>query len=187
MNMKPHLIVIGLGNPGASYARTRHNAGFRAVEKLSEQFGEGKWEEKQKFLCRMQEARIVTVPVLLVQPSTYMNRSVECVRKLVDFYKIDPATQLLVICDDIDVPLGEARLRLKGGPGTHNGLRSIMESFGENYPRLRIGFGPKPENVDLAAWILSASAPEEEVVLQKVIEGIPEKVQAFVLEKPKEE
>ena len=95
--MKPHLLIIGLGNPGREHARTRHNAGFQAVERLSEAFGEGEWNDSQKYLCRMQEGRIITVPVLLVQPTTYMNRSGECIRKIVDFYKLNPAQQLLVI------------------------------------------------------------------------------------------
>ena len=96
--MKPSLIIIGLGNPGSEYSATRHNVGFRAVEKLAQEFGTGEWKPKQKFLADCCEGRIVTVPILMVKPTTFMNNSGNAIRKLVDFFKIDPANQLLVIC-----------------------------------------------------------------------------------------
>ena len=179
--MKPTLIIIGLGNPGAQYEHTRHNAGFLALEAISNAFGEGEWQEKQKFLSSIQEARVVTVPVLLVKPQTYMNLSGNAAQKLVDFYKLDPASQILVICDDVDLPLGELRLRAQGGPGTHNGLKSLHEKFGEHYARLRIGLGEQPPGTDLAAWVLSLPTAEEKNALQKAVETLPEKVREFVL------
>src|SRR3989344_7892163 len=127
--MKPSLVIIGLGNPGASYERTRHNLGFAALDVLSEAYGEGEWKDTQKFGSVTQEARILTIPVLLAKPQTFMNRSAEAVKKIVDFYKLDPKEQVLIISDDIDLPLGELPLRKKGGPGTHNGLKSIIEVF----------------------------------------------------------
>lgn len=182
--MKPHLVIIGLGNPGKEHAKTRHNAGFRAVDLLSEEFGEGEWTESQKFLCRMQEARVVTVPVLLVQPVTYMNRSGECIRKLVEFYKLNPREQILVICDDIDLPLGEVRLRMTGGPGTHNGLRSIVVVLGEEFPRLRIGIGgTQPKGEDLATWVLSVPSKDEQKKITASLECLPELVKKFVMER----
>ncbi len=186
--MKPHLVIIGLGNPGKEHARTRHNAGFQAIELLSEQFGEGVWQESQKFLCRMQEARIVTVPVLLVQPSTYMNRSGECIRKLTEFYKLNSREQILVLCDELDLPLGDIRLRMKGGPGTHNGLRSIIVVLGEEFPRLRIGIGgSQPKGDDLASWVLSVPPPEERKVIDAAIATIPGMIKEFVMNKAPEE
>ncbi|MDO8648988.1 MAG: aminoacyl-tRNA hydrolase [Candidatus Peregrinibacteria bacterium] len=179
--MKPSLIIVGLGNPGASYERTRHNAGFRALDALSNAFGVGEWQEKQKFLSTAQEGRIVTVPILLVKPQTYMNSSGEAVQKLIAFYKLDPA-QLLVVSDDVDLPLGTIRLRKKGGPGTHNGLKSIVERLGEGFPRVRLGLGTAAAGSDLAAWVLSVPPPEEEKVLQSAIETLPELVKKFVLE-----
>ncbi|MBI3331607.1 aminoacyl-tRNA hydrolase [Candidatus Peregrinibacteria bacterium] len=180
--MKPSLILIGLGNPGASYERTRHNVGFQAIDRLSEEFGEGPWQDKQKFQSVIQEGRIITAPILLVKPQTYMNRSGEAVRKLVDFYKLNPGNQVLVFCDDIDLPLGEVRLRRKGGPGTHNGLRSIVELFGEGFPRARIGLGDHPTGEALAPWVLSIPPEDQKKVLTKTMETFPELVKKFILE-----
>lgn len=182
--MKPHLVIVGLGNPGKEHAKTRHNAGFKAIDLLSKEFGEGDWLESQKFLCRMQEGRIVTVPILLVQPTTYMNRSGECIRKLIEFYKLNPREQVLVICDDIDLLLGGIRLRMKGGPGTHNGLRSIVVVLGEEFPRLRIGIGgSQPKGDDLANWVLNVAPKQEQDVINKVMKDLPEMVKKFVMER----
>lgn len=182
-HMKPSLVVIGLGNPGKQYDQTRHNAGFQAVDVLSDAFGVGDWKDTQKFMSQIQEARIVTVPVLLIKPQTYMNRSGEAIRKIVDFYKLNPSQQIVVLSDDIDIPLGTLRLRLSGGPGTHNGLKSVVEQLGENFPRLRIGVGPKPEVGDLAAWILSRFSAEEATALQEILQTVPEQIKHFVLER----
>ncbi len=180
--MKPALLLVGLGNPGASYERTRHNVGFQALDRLSREFGEGAWELRQKFLATAQEGRVVAAPVLLVKPETYMNRSGECLRKLVDFYKLNAAEQLLVFCDDVDLPLGEIRFRKKGGPGTHNGLKSIVAAVGEDFPRVRIGLGAQPGGADLAAWVLSVPPKEEQAALERACDAIPELVRKFVLE-----
>ena len=186
--MKPHLVIVGLGNPGKEHCKTRHNVGFQAVEFLSKEFGEGEWKDQQKFLCRVQEARIVTVPVLLVQPTTYMNRSGECIRKLIEFYKLNPREQVLVINDDLDLPAGDVRLRMKGGPGTHNGLRSIVVVLGEEFPRLRIGIGgAQPKGEELAAWVLSVPSAEEKKKIADAIKILPEKVKEFVMERVEDE
>ena len=180
--VKPSLVIIGLGNPGASYGRTRHNVGFLAVDVLAQAFGEGEWKDRQKFLSLVQEGRIVTAPILLLKPQTYMNLSGEAVRKIVDFYKLDPAKQIIVCCDDIDLPLGTVRLRKSGGPGTHNGLKSVVEQIGENFPRLRIGMGPVPVGNDLATWVLSTLSAGEEEELQAVFRTLPDRVRAFVMD-----
>lgn len=179
--MKPSLIIVGLGNPGASYEHTRHNAGFRAVDELSGAFGAGDWGSRQKFQSLVQEARVLTAPVLLVKPQTYMNLSGQAVRKIIDFYQLDPKTQLFVISDDVDIALGTVRLRASGGPGTHNGMKSLVEQFGEVFARLRIGIGPLPSGQDLAAWVLSRFSQEEEATLRTVLAGVPEHVRKFVV------
>lgn len=182
-SVKPALVVIGIGNPGKSYDNTRHNAGFKAVDALVKFFEAGEWKDKQKFLGVASEGRIGIAPVLFVKPTTFMNKSGESVRKLVDFYKLDPAQQILILTDDIDLPMGSVRLRMNGGPGTHNGLKSIVETLGEGFPRLRIGIGPKPETGDLANWVLSAFNEEEQRQLGVVEKTLPDMLKNFVLEK----
>jgi peptidyl-tRNA hydrolase, PTH1 family len=169
--MKPKFIFVGIGNPGKTYEKTRHNVGFMALDHLAKEYGAGDWVEQQKFTSDISEVTIEGVDCYLVKPRTYMNRSGEAIAKLVGFFKLNPATQLLVICDDIDLPLGTHRLRMKGGPGTHNGLKSIIESnLSENFPRLRIGLGKQPEGMDLAAFVLSKFSPEELKTLQPSFE-----------------
>ncbi|UPA22129.1 aminoacyl-tRNA hydrolase [Candidatus Peribacteria bacterium] len=180
--MKPSLLLIGLGNPGKQYDNTRHNAGFQALDVLSESYGQGEWKESEKYDACIQEARVGVVPALLVKPVTYMNLSGTSVRKLVDFYRLDPKTQVIVLCDDIDIPLGTIRFRKKGSAGTHNGLKSIIEHFGEEFPRLRIGIGPKPAGADLANWVLSGMTGEENNALKKVYGEIEELVRTYVME-----
>src|SRR3989344_1037262 len=144
--MKPSIILIGLGNPGKSYERTRHNIGFRAMDMLKETYGEGEWQQKSKFASEICEGRIITAPCLLVKPQTYMNCS--------------------------------------GGAVTHNGLKSVVEHVSEQFPRLRIGIGPKPQNEDLATWVLSRPPKSEEEKLQEALEKIPEMVKEFVMHSP---
>lgn len=179
--MKPSLIIVGLGNRGTSYDHTRHNAGWVALDRLSREFGEGPWKDTPKFDSVIQEARFGVVPILLVKPQTYMNLSGDAIRKIVTFYKLDAAQQILVLSDDIDIPLGAFRLRMNGGPGTHNGLKSIVDVYGENWPRIRIGIGPKPEKGDLAAWVLSRFSAEEEKMLEESIGKLPDVVREFVM------
>lgn len=179
--MKPSLVIIGLGNPGKSYQQTRHNVGFLAVEMLAKEFGTGGWKQNGKFDAEVCEGRMVTAPVLFVKPQTFMNSSGDCARKLTDFYKLTPATQLLVIVDDLDLPLGEIRVRKNGGPGTHNGMRSLVQALGENFPRVRIGLGQPLHGEDLATWVLSVPAPGDRELLYHALQSVPEKVKEFVL------
>ena len=153
--MKPQFLLIGLGNIGKQYEQTRHNIGFLALEDAAERSNASVWREIPRFQSMVSEGEIDGVPCLFVKPTTLMNRSGEAIRKLIDFYKLNPATQILVCLDDIDLPLGENRLRMSGGAGTHNGLKSIIDCIGENFPRFRIGLGSQPEGRDLATWILS--------------------------------
>ena len=180
--MKPSLVIVGLGNPGKAYERTRHNAGYHALDALAERFGTGGWKQMPKFKGEGLEARIGIVPVLLLKPHTFMNLSGESVRALVDFYKLDPAQNLLVVSDDIDLPIGTPRLRRSGSAGTHNGLKSIIEHIGEGFPRLRLGIGPKPERVDLANWVVSAFDEEERKTMEGLYALVPDIVKEFVVE-----
>ncbi|TSC79583.1 MAG: peptidyl-tRNA hydrolase [Candidatus Peregrinibacteria bacterium Gr01-1014_25] len=178
--MKPSLVIIGLGNPGDAYRRTRHNVGFFAVDTLADAFGTGEWKPADKFRAMRCEGRIVTVPILLVRPQTFMNDSGDCIRRLRDFYKLDPAA-FVVLCDDIDLPLGTVRMRKTGGPGTHNGLKSVVDVLGEGFPRIRIGIGPKPDGADLAAWVLSVCTKEESAALDDAVKTLPVLVRELVV------
>jgi len=181
--MKPTLIIVGLGNPGTSYEATRHNAGFRALDALRVAFeGAEDWKEQAKVQSMTAAIVIGEVSVLLAKPLTFMNRSGEAVQKLVNFYKVDPSFQLLILSDDCDLPLGEIRFRSQGGAGTHNGLKSVVEHVGESFPRIRIGLGNPPAGADLANWVLSVPPAEERAQLEQALrDELPRKVEEFVL------
>ena len=146
-------IVIGLGNPGKEYARTRHNVGFDVVDVLSEKLHISLTKSAMHGLIG--EGFAGGEKLLLVKPQTYMNLSGQCVTELVSFYKPELA-DMMVIYDDIDLPLGKVRLRASGSAGTHNGMRSIIGLLGrQDFPRLRVGVGQRPEGWELADWVLS--------------------------------
>ncbi len=163
-------IVVGLGNPGAEYARTRHNAGWESLDALCR-----RWHvqlNKRKFDGLLAETTFEGNRVVLCQPQTFMNASGECVRQLLQWYKC-PADHLLVIYDDIDLALGRLRVRKSGSAGTHNGMRSILQCIGgeQGFPRVRVGVGAKPEGWDLADWVLSSyRLPEERADMEKAFE-----------------
>ena len=158
---KQTFIVVGLGNPGAQYARTRHNAGFETLEVLSRRWGVE--INKKKLNGLVAETTCNSHRVVLVLPQTFMNASGECVQPILQWYKA-PLTNLLVIYDDIDLPLGKLRVRKSGSAGTHNGMRSILQCIGgqQGFPRVRVGVGAKPEGWDLADWVLSTYRLAEE-------------------------
>ena len=144
-------LIIGLGNPGEQYAHTRHNAGFEVMSRLEERFGV---KLKKKLLLQGATAEITDgeKKIVLCEPMTFMNRSGECVKRVKARFQV-PDERMLVIYDDIDLPPGKVRMRKSGGPGTHNGMRSIAEQLGEtNFPRIRVGTGDRPAGQDLAAW-----------------------------------
>lgn len=142
------LVIVGLGNPGNQYARTRHNVGFDVVDVLIEKLSAG--SPRRMCSALVWETRVDGERVALCKPQTYMNDSGRSVAELVSWYKPD-AGRLLIVYDDIDLPLGRLRLRASGSAGTHNGMRSIVAALGrQDFPRLRVGVGAKPEGWDLA-------------------------------------
>lgn len=152
--------IIGLGNPGSEYARTRHNVGFDVIELLAEKMN----VQVKKIKCRALIGDMMAAgeKVLLVKPQTFMNHSGFSVQDVMQFYKIDPKDVLLIV-DDIDLPQGQVRLRAKGGPGTHNGLRHIVQCTGTgDFPRVRVGVGAPPPEWDLVDWVLGTYRNEEE-------------------------
>ena len=167
--MEPLHLIVGLGNPGAAYAQTRHNAGFLLVEKLAANWKSG-WTNEKKFQARVARAERGGNKVLLAEPQTFMNLSGESVGALAQFYQV-PLEKILVVVDDADLPLGEIRLRPAGGSGGHHGLESVAQHLGaKNYARLRIGIGRKDEARQITGHVLGVFSAAENVLLEKVLE-----------------
>lgn len=146
-------IIVGLGNPGKQYAHTRHNVGFDTIDILADKYGISVDSKKHKALYG--KGIIEGQRVVLAKPQTYMNLSGESVRELVDFYKIDPEEELIVIYDDISLEPGQLRIRGKGSAGGHNGIKSIISHLGSQvFPRVKVGVGEKPKGYDLADYVL---------------------------------
>ena len=162
-------IVAGLGNPGLEYENTRHNAGFLTMEELAKQCGAKL--DQMKFKSDCGEAMLGEVRCLLMKPTTYMNLSGDAIAAAANFYKIPPE-QVLVIYDDISLPPGKLRLRRKGSAGGHNGIKSIIAQLGtEEFPRIRVGVGAKPNpQYDLVDWVLSKFSEEDMKALQPALE-----------------
>lgn len=173
-------LIVGIGNPGPKYAQTRHNVGFRVVNLLAKQLGVKKEEARFKGIFAL--AKMNDLQIGLLKPLTYVNLSGQSVRDAVK--KLNLATeQILVILDDTQLPLGKLRLRAKGSSGGHKGLQSVIDELQtENIPRLRIGVGSPPENIDMATFVLSPFEPEEEVIVAKTIEIATEAVKVWVME-----
>lgn len=159
-------LVVGLGNPGAKYDNTRHNAGFRALELYCARSGQR--IERMKFKALVGEGTLGGKRVLFVKPQTFMNLSGESVRDAAAFYKIDPA-HIIVLSDDISLAVGTLRVRSKGSAGGQNGLKNIIYHLGsEDFPRVKIGVGDKPHpGYDLADWVLSRFTPDEQQAIDK--------------------
>lgn len=154
-------IIVGLGNPGRQYAHTRHNVGFDSLDVLADKRRidiEGK-----KFKALYGKGLIEGQRVVLAKPQTFMNLSGESVRELVDFYKIDPTSELIVIYDDISLEPGQLRIRKKGSAGGHNGMKNIIAHLGtQEFLRVKVGVGEKPAGYDLADYVLSHFQKEEQ-------------------------
>lgn len=160
-------IIVGLGNPTEKYQATRHNIGWDAITRISDDYRIPLNQKKHKAICGM--GYIEGEKVILVQPVTYMNLSGESVRELVDFYKVS-AEDIIIIYDDIDLDVGQLRIRKKGSAGGHNGIKSIISNLGtDEFPRIRIGVGEKPKDWDLADYVLSRFKDEEEAAIRQAL------------------
>jgi len=152
-------LIVGLGNPGRKYEGTRHNVGYRVLAELAKRHGAGK--PKAKFQGELLEANFGGEKALLLSPLTYMNNSGASVQGALAFYKI-PNDDLLVVCDDFNLPLAQLRFRSAGSSGGQKGLGDVIRRLGtEQFPRLRIGIGPPPPNWDVADYVLSKFTKEE--------------------------
>ena len=163
-------IIVGLGNPGSQYDRTRHNVGFRAMDALADSLGVK--INRSRFRARTATAVIGGEKVLLMKPQTFMNASGMAVEPAAAFYKV-PADRILVIFDDISLPIGKIRIRADGSAGGHNGLKSLISSLGrQDFPRIKVGVGAKPHpDYDLADWVLSKFSAKEEKDLAPAVEN----------------
>jgi PTH1 family peptidyl-tRNA hydrolase len=174
-------LIVGLGNPDLQYRGTRHNVGFEVVESLAERLGAtGRW--RRDFSSELLEVADGQQRLLLVKPQTYMNRSGLAVAGLVNFFQV-PLADLLVVCDDLNLPLGQLRLRAQGSHGGHKGLLDIQRQLGTTtYPRLRIGIGSPPAGQDAADYVLQKFRQEERPIIQEAIDRATEAVMVWVRE-----
>jgi peptidyl-tRNA hydrolase, PTH1 family len=169
-------VVVGLGNPGKQYHGTRHNVGFAVIDGLAASPTCGQFQSR--FSAQIAEAMDGNEKVLLVKPETFMNLSGRSVRQVIDFYQLE-LTDLLVVCDDVNLPLGKLRIRPKGSHGGHNGLRDIQNHLGtQEYARLRIGVDAAGED-DLSDHVLGRFRPSERPVIEEAIAAAIEAVSVW--------
>ena len=162
-------IIVGLGNPGDKYEKTRHNVGFNVIDLLAKEYSIDVSKLKHKALIG--EGRVGTEKVILVKPMTYMNLSGESVVDICNYYNVY-LENVIVIYDDIDLDVGKIRIRKKGSGGTHNGMRSIIKCLGSNeFPRVRVGISKPKNGQDLADFVLSRFAKEDEKSLNESFEN----------------
>lgn len=171
-------IIVGLGNPSRKYIGTRHNIGFDAITRLSDDHNISLNIKKHKAICG--KGYIEGEKVLLAQPQTFMNLSGESVRDMVDFYKIE-VQDLIVIYDDVNLDVGQLRIRRNGSAGGHNGMKSIIKHLGTNdFPRIRIGIGKRPAEWDLADYVLSKFTDSENKSLRQALKNTSDAVKTII-------
>jgi PTH1 family peptidyl-tRNA hydrolase len=177
-NLEDLFVIVGLGNPGAKYENTRHNVGFDTVELLSRRHDIKLTKLKHKALIG--DGNIGGRKVILAKPQTFMNLSGESVREIVEWYKI-PVKNIIIVYDDIDLPVGKLRLRPKGSAGTHNGMKSVIYQIqSDEFPRVRIGVDKPPEGWDLANYVLGRFSGDERKKIEDTIERAADAVEAIV-------
>lgn len=160
-------IIAGLGNPGSKYENTRHNMGFKAIDAMASEFGID--VNRAKFKGLIGEGHIGSEKVILLKPQTYMNLSGQSVREIMNFYKI-PEENLIVIYDDFDLPIGSIRVRKSGGPGTHNGMKSVVQELGSRkFPRVRVGIGSSDGST--IQFVIGKVGKDEQQILNEAAEA----------------
>lgn len=173
-------MIVGLGNPGAEYAKTRHNVGFMCIDALADRIGVDAWREwQQAVVC---DAHLGAEKVVLVKPWTYMNESGRAVGSMMSYFKLDPA-DLIVIYDDMDIPCGTVRIRRKGSAGGHNGIKSILSHVGrEDFARVRIGIGRPLSGWTVVDHVLAPFMPEDLPKVKDAIDYLLPAVECMVSE-----
>ncbi len=170
-------LIVGLGNPGRAYAFNRHNVGSMAVDKLA--LGAGIDLRRVQSKAIVGNGRLANRPVILAKPQTFMNLSGEAVGALANYYRVSPAA-ILVVYDELDIPFGVIRLREKGGAGGHNGMRSLIQHLGNDFPRLRLGIGRPPGRMDPAAFVLQDFGRDELPLVSEMLTTAVEAIELFV-------
>ena len=170
-------LVAGLGNPGKEYQDTRHNVGFMAAGEIYRRFTFS--EFKSKFQALTADGEVAGEKVLLVKPQTFMNLSGNAIQDACHFYKISP-DKVIVIHDDMDLPIGMIKAKVGGGTAGHNGLKSITAAIGSDYGRIRIGVGHPVEKSQVVDWVLSRFSQQDEEKINKVLDLIAENIETYI-------
>ncbi|MFW6359083.1 MAG: aminoacyl-tRNA hydrolase [Chroococcales cyanobacterium] len=175
-------LIVGLGNPGQKYEKTRHNIGFEAVDTLANDYGLS-WQENRRFHGVFAQGTSPTGDkLILLKPLTYMNKSGQAIRAIADWYKLPPQS-ILVIYDEMDLPVGRIRLRLSGSAGGHNGIKSAIAHLGtQDFPRVRIGIGKATPEKDSVSHVLGRFSPDEKPIISEVLSLVKEAVDVSLKE-----
>lgn len=171
-------VIVGLGNPGSEYAKTKHNVGFMFIDAMAEKLGVSEWRDK--FEAKIAETRIGSEKVLLVKPMTYMNESGQAVGPIMNFYKLLPE-DLIVVHDDMDIPAGTIRIRKKGSAGGHNGIKSILAHVGdEHFAHVRIGIGRPLTGWTVVNHVLAPFSNEDATKIAEAIKYLEPAVECII-------
>lgn len=175
--MSDAFLVVGLGNPGRKHRGNRHNIGFMAVDRLAAAHGLTTGKVQQQAITG--NGRIVGQSVIVAKPQTYMNNSGDAVGPLARYYKVPPQ-RVLIVYDELDLPFGAIRLREKGGAGGHNGMKSVINHLGENFPRLRLGIGRPPGRMPVPAYVLQDFHERDLPLLDEVLDEAVRAIETFL-------
>jgi PTH1 family peptidyl-tRNA hydrolase len=178
-DMSDRFLIIGLGNPGRQYRSNRHNVGFMVVDRLAEDNGIQSSKVQNKAIVG--DGRVAGQRVILAKPQTYMNNSGEAVGPLANFYKIPPEN-IFVVYDEMDIPLGTIRLREKGGAGGHNGMKSIIQHIGQDFPRMRLGVGRPPGRMEPPGYLLQDFSNDQLPIVSDMIDEAIRAIETYLQE-----
>ena len=179
--VKSMYIIVGLGNPKKEYENTSHNIGFMAIDEIAERCNISVIESKHKALIG--KGYLAGQKVILAKPLTFMNLSGESVRQIIDYYKVDEESELIVLYDDISLEPGKLRLRKKGSAGGHNGIKNIIAHLGhDRFMRVKIGVGEKPKGYDLADYVLGHFSKEEKPIIDEALKKAADAVETMITE-----
>jgi len=168
LGLNKSVLIVGLGNIGKQYDGTRHNIGFAVADRFAEVSDFPAWIEKKDLKCHFTSTQLGDTKVFLIKPTTLMNLSGEAVQAVVNFYKINPES-VVVVHDELDIPFGQIRTRVGGGSAGHNGIKSVTQHLGEHYGRVRIGIGPKThEQMDSADFVLGHFSQEQQAQIKNL-------------------